>query len=373
MSSPIRSNPTVPSTAIGSDQVLESKLYTAHPETHCVHQSYPSPPLRSTNDLPFHEISPGVLQLQKIKTHTSGKPPYSYGVLITYAILSSPRKQLTLNEIYTWIMDNYPYYKTAGNGWKNSIRHNLSLSKVFVRVPRPINEPGKGAYWTVDLACLDSISKTKTRYSRSASDPPYFTPSNMKLGYDSFFRCHRNPYPSYPSQPSHVGYRHWPYMKPSAHYQMTPSMIPVSHDSFQNYSLPPSVNTSFLPSPTPSLSPMSPVSPQSGPMAGTFPVEPINFSSPDCIGSIPYGNVPMNSLYQTLSDFNSQPPHQPPSPSPCSYYDYQKSQTISQGLLATSETDTSFLYADALNHYIPTPLMSDLNNADPNPLTVAYS
>ncbi|KAJ2736422.1 hypothetical protein IW152_000783 [Coemansia sp. BCRC 34962] len=92
----------------------------------------------------------------QLKTHTLGKPPYSYATLITYALLHHPRKQMTLNEIYNWVMANYPYFKTAGSGWKNSIRHNLSLNKTFVRIPRPANEPGKGAYWTVDLAVLDS-------------------------------------------------------------------------------------------------------------------------------------------------------------------------------------------------------------------------
>ncbi|KAJ2909106.1 hypothetical protein GGI21_002216 [Coemansia aciculifera] len=92
----------------------------------------------------------------KLKTQTAGKPPYSYATLITYAILHHPRKQMTLNEIYNWAMDNYPYFKTAGSGWKNSVRHNLSLNKTFVRIPRPANEPGKGAYWTVDLAVLDA-------------------------------------------------------------------------------------------------------------------------------------------------------------------------------------------------------------------------
>lgn len=48
----------------------------------------------------------------------SGKSPYTYATLINYAIANSPNKKLTLNEIYNWIMENYPYYKTAGAGWK---------------------------------------------------------------------------------------------------------------------------------------------------------------------------------------------------------------------------------------------------------------
>lgn len=47
-----------------------------------------------------------------------GKPPYSYANLITFAVNSAPSKRMTLNEIYQWICDNFPYYNTAGNGWK---------------------------------------------------------------------------------------------------------------------------------------------------------------------------------------------------------------------------------------------------------------
>jgi hypothetical protein len=47
-----------------------------------------------------------------------GKPPYSYVNLITFAINSSPRKRMTLNDIYEWISDNFHYYRRAGNGWK---------------------------------------------------------------------------------------------------------------------------------------------------------------------------------------------------------------------------------------------------------------
>ncbi|KAF9994717.1 Forkhead box protein J2, partial [Modicella reniformis] len=80
----------------------------------------------------------------------SPKPAQSYSFLITTAILESLNKQLTLNEIYEWVMEHYPWYRNANNGWKNSIRHNLSLNKAFMRVPRPPSEPGKGSYWKLD-------------------------------------------------------------------------------------------------------------------------------------------------------------------------------------------------------------------------------
>ncbi|KAJ2871897.1 hypothetical protein GGH93_004459 [Coemansia aciculifera] len=101
------------------------------------------------------------------------KPVYSYASLIAQAINQTRDKKVTLNGIYTYITANYPYYRHTQNGWQNSIRHNLSLNKAFIRVQRADNEPGKGSYWAIADAYKGQFTNgvyKRTRRTKAAME-----------------------------------------------------------------------------------------------------------------------------------------------------------------------------------------------------------
>ncbi|KAL7378417.1 hypothetical protein ABVT39_013316 [Epinephelus coioides] len=104
------------------------------------------------------------------------KPPYSYAQLIVQAITLAQDKQLTLNGIYNHITKNYPYYRTADKGWQNSIRHNLSLNRYFIKVARSQEEPGKGSFWRIDPSSEGKLIEQAFRKRRPRGVPCFRTP-----------------------------------------------------------------------------------------------------------------------------------------------------------------------------------------------------
>ncbi|KAI8382943.1 hypothetical protein BD560DRAFT_487016 [Blakeslea trispora] len=117
----------------------------------------------------LHIVPPGPLHIVPSwkPVDRTEKPPYSYATIIGHAILSSKERKLTLHDIYVWITENYPFYSNDTQGWQNSIRHNLSLHKAFVKIDRDPNSqspPRKGCFWTIrqgkEKTFIDNLQKS---------------------------------------------------------------------------------------------------------------------------------------------------------------------------------------------------------------------
>ncbi|KDE08905.1 hypothetical protein MVLG_01000 [Microbotryum lychnidis-dioicae p1A1 Lamole] len=85
------------------------------------------------------------------------KPPYTYGSLIAQAVSESEHKKMTMSQVYDWIDRRWPFFRDNQPGWQNSVRHNLTPARGFVKIDRRPDEPGKGAFWTVDPAQLSNF------------------------------------------------------------------------------------------------------------------------------------------------------------------------------------------------------------------------
>ncbi|XP_032078245.1 forkhead box protein H1-like [Thamnophis elegans] len=97
------------------------------------------------------------------------KPPYSYLAMIALVIVASPGKKLKLSQITGRIRAFFPFFKENYQGWKDSIRHNLSANDCFRMVLKDPSKPkGKGNYWTVDVERIppEALKLQNTAISR---------------------------------------------------------------------------------------------------------------------------------------------------------------------------------------------------------------
>ncbi|OCH92891.1 hypothetical protein OBBRIDRAFT_790747 [Obba rivulosa] len=225
--------------------VMTPDMMQHHP-MHVNSAYYPENPNDLTGGLP--------LNLDSLRDGPPGsKPFYPYSTLIRYAIKGSPNQKLLLEDIYYAIESRFPYFRTAPPGWKNSVRHNLSLNPCFEKVPRPLTDRGKGSYWTVNdnvdprtgvhrvrkkKPKNGSSSKQQSRleddvdYHSAGSQPnfhdpnaTYVPPPPMDPNDPS---SSRQPYPppyppfdpAFPMMPAHTGMRYTPPIFPDEQFEL---------------------------------------------------------------------------------------------------------------------------------------------------------
>ncbi|EQB78387.1 forkhead box N1 [Camelus ferus] len=126
--------------------------------------SYPVPYLGSSH-YPYQRIAP--------QASTDGhqplfpKPIYSYSILIFMALKNSKTGSLPVSEIYNFMTEHFPYFKTAPDGWKNSVRHNLSLNKCFEKVENKSGSSSrKGCLWALNPSKIDKMQEELQKWKR---------------------------------------------------------------------------------------------------------------------------------------------------------------------------------------------------------------
>ncbi|KAM8783233.1 forkhead box protein N3 isoform 2-T5 [Rhynchonycteris naso] len=134
-----------------------------------------TPPSPAHSDMPYDA-----------RQNPNCKPPYSFSCLIFMAIEDSPTKRLPVKDIYNWILEHFPYFANAPTGWKNSVRHNLSLNKCFKKVDKERSQSiGKGSLWCIDPEYRQNLIQALKKTPYHPHPHVFSTPPASPQAYQS--------------------------------------------------------------------------------------------------------------------------------------------------------------------------------------------
>ncbi|XP_006243030.1 forkhead box protein R1 isoform X1 [Rattus norvegicus] len=93
------------------------------------------------------------------------RPPLHYFHLIALALRNSPPCGLSVQQIYNFTREHFPFFRTAPEAWKNTVRHNLCFRDSFEKVP--VSKQGEAS--TRPRSCLWKLTEEgHRRFSEEA-------------------------------------------------------------------------------------------------------------------------------------------------------------------------------------------------------------
>ncbi|XP_047734750.1 forkhead box protein R1 isoform X2 [Prionailurus viverrinus] len=111
------------------------------------------------------------------------RPPLNYFHLIALALRNSAPCGLNVQQIYSFTRQHFPFFRTAPEGWKNTVRHNLCFRDSFEKVPASV----QGGAGTRPRSCLWKLTEEGRR--RFAEEARALASSRL----ESIQRCMSQP------------------------------------------------------------------------------------------------------------------------------------------------------------------------------------
>ena len=90
-------------------------------------------------------------------------------LMVILSVLKKLKEYFIFNDFFFIFSDHFPYFKTAPNGWKNSVRHNLSLNKCFEKIEKPSangTNQRKGCLWAMNPEKVTKMDDEVKKWSR---------------------------------------------------------------------------------------------------------------------------------------------------------------------------------------------------------------
>lgn len=109
------------------------------------------------------------------RTRGDNTASHSYIGMIATAILATPEAKLTLDGIYRYMEGQFSSILVLRAGWRNTVRHNLSLHDCFVK--GEIAAEGKGRFWRIHPNYLEQFKCGKFNKNLLRSALPVFYPA----------------------------------------------------------------------------------------------------------------------------------------------------------------------------------------------------